>query len=153
MNWLIHDLFSRIYDWFEEFTSFSIYKQSVQILNQNFFWKFFRKLDFCVCFKGFTGTTYANFQGTKNTVVSLFIFFILPYFTCHPSLYCVIALMLQAASFFILPWLPTTGGLVSEDIFNFDPILKKLAKSIKVLKVFILSILIRNFLYNWLCVP
>ena len=84
---------------------------------------YFRKLDFCVCFKGFTGTTYANFQGTKNTVVSLFIFFILPYFTCHPSLYCVIALLLQAASFFILPWLPTTGGLISEDIFNFDPTL------------------------------
>ena len=77
-----------------------------------------------MCFKGFTGTTYANFQGTKNTVVSLFIFFILPYFTCHPSLYCVIALLLQAASFFILPWLPTTGGLISEDIFNFDPILR-----------------------------
>ena len=54
---------------------------------------------------GFTGGDFAYFGAAKNTLVTLFILFILPWIKFHPSSYCVFALTLQSIMFFILPHL------------------------------------------------
>ena len=54
---------------------------------------------------GYDESHYSYYLAAKQTLMGLFIIFIMPRLKIHPSLFCIISLSLQACSYMILPWI------------------------------------------------
>eukprot|EP00093_Oithona_nana_P014964 14964.XXX_213220_213825_1 [CDS] Oithona nana genome sequencing. len=56
-------------------------------------------------FKDFTADQYSYYYAVMQTLMSLFLLFVMPRIKVHESLYCVISLSLMGIAYFILPWI------------------------------------------------
>ena len=72
----------------------------------NYQWPFSMEYNYMLLvFKDFTADQYSYYYAVMQTLMSLFLLFVMPRIKVHESLYCVISLSLMGIAYFILPWI------------------------------------------------
>ena len=96
----VRDMFKTVIKKRPGYTRMLLFLQLItyMLLWFNYGYEYMEYLYLLRVYPGFNASTYAYFNAIKSSIICLYIFFIVPRLTCHPSLYNVISLALQGKS-------------------------------------------------------